>query len=228
MIKNINLDHEDGNQWPKDNIEIKLSDAIRHSLTTEGCLLYGKVKEKQFQNQFANPAESYLRITMGCEIGKSPGHPYVLEIWPSGHSSPIHNHGNASAVIKVLHGTVNVNIFNKHINAMTVNSEPLKSFDLSEGQVSWMSKDWFQTHQLRNLTNDYCATIHCYQFEDSDEDHWPFFDYVSSKNVVEEFLPNTDITFIQMRDIVLEEYKKHLKINFQFFQNFCPIRCKLW
>ncbi len=228
MIKNINLDHEDGDQWPKDNIEVKLSDAIRHSLKTEGCLLYGKLKEKQFQNQFGNPAESYLRITMGCKMGKSPGHPYVLEIWPSGHSSPIHNHGNASAVIKVIHGTVNVNIFNKHINAMTVNSKPLKSFDLSEGQISWMSKDWFQTHQLRNLSTDYCATIHAYQFEDSDGDHWPFFDYVSSKNVVEEFLPNTDITFIKMRDIVLEEYKKHLKKNFQFFQNFCPIRCKLW
>ena len=28
----------------------------------------------------------------------------MLEIWPSGHHSPVHDHGNACAVIKVLYG----------------------------------------------------------------------------------------------------------------------------
>ena len=39
--------------------------------------------------------------------------PYVLEIWPGGNGSPIHNHGGACAIIKVLFGCLSVNLFNK-------------------------------------------------------------------------------------------------------------------
>jgi hypothetical protein len=41
-----------------------------------------------------DPHETYLRITLGHSLGKSPGIPYVLEIWPTSNYSPIHNHGN--------------------------------------------------------------------------------------------------------------------------------------
>lgn len=37
-----------------------------------------------------------------CRQGDSPGVPYVLEIWPAGHFSPIHDHGDSNAVIKVV------------------------------------------------------------------------------------------------------------------------------
>jgi hypothetical protein len=41
-----------------------------------------------------DPHETYLRITLGHSLGKSPGIPYVLEIWPKSNYSPMHNHGN--------------------------------------------------------------------------------------------------------------------------------------
>lgn len=44
---------------------------------------------------------TYLRITLGQSLGNSPGQPYVVEIWPPGHYSSIHDHGDACAVIKV-------------------------------------------------------------------------------------------------------------------------------
>ena len=34
-------------------------------------------------------------------MGESPGIPYVLEIWPIGSRSPIHNHAAVYGVIKV-------------------------------------------------------------------------------------------------------------------------------
>jgi hypothetical protein len=51
---------------------------------------------------------TYLRITLGYNLGDSPGIPYVLEIWPAGHYSPIHDHGDANAVIKVCLESVNL------------------------------------------------------------------------------------------------------------------------
>lgn len=48
---------------------------------------------------------TYLRVTVGDNSsGASPGcSPYVLEVWPAGHSSPVHNHGSSFVVMKVLH-----------------------------------------------------------------------------------------------------------------------------
>lgn len=34
------------------------------------------------------------------------GIPFVLEIWPAGHNSPIHNHGNAYGIVRMLHGDI--------------------------------------------------------------------------------------------------------------------------
>ena len=54
----------------------------------------------------APPKQSYLRMSVGVPSGCSPGIPYVLEIWPSGHFSPVHNHGNAFGIVRILHGSV--------------------------------------------------------------------------------------------------------------------------
>jgi hypothetical protein len=45
--------------------------------------------------------------------GNSPGVPFVIEIWPSKHKLPIHDHGKAYTIIKVLHGKINVSYFTK-------------------------------------------------------------------------------------------------------------------
>ncbi len=75
----------------------KLSDAIRYSLTTEGMFLWNikKSKEEEFGD---DPKMVYIRVTLGEDVRSGPGVPYVLEIWPSGCYSPIHNHGGACAV----------------------------------------------------------------------------------------------------------------------------------
>ena len=96
--------------WPPGLEKYKLTDAIHHSLESKDGLLHKKLEEKA--GEFG-PRETYLRVTLGRDRGNSPGIPYVLEIWPKDHGSPIHNHGNAYAVIKVLHGGLTIHVYNK-------------------------------------------------------------------------------------------------------------------
>lgn len=198
---NVELD------WSAIPEKYKLSDAIRHSLKGPNGTLYKKLKSKS--DEFAGFKQTYLRVTLGNNYGTSPGVPYVLEIWPSGHGSPIHNHGNAYAVIKVLYGGLTIKIFNKHVDRP--DALPLKTFDVKKGDITWISPNWFQTHQLLNNTNDFCATVQCYQYGANDFTHWPYFDYVASTEVIDEFLPEGDYSFHEMHEIVMKEFKASME-----------------
>ena len=190
--------------YPAEVEDVKLSDAIRYSINAKNGILRKKLESKE--GEFGSPKETYLRVTLGHSLGRSPGIPYVLEIWPAGHCSPIHNHGNANAVIKVLFGSIHINIYNKQ--ASTTEAKPLKEFDAHAGDITWISRNWYQTHKLENITDDFCATIQCYNYDAGDKTHWPNFDYVSENETIEEFLPNSDFSFRKMRTDVLEEYKQ--------------------
>lgn len=192
--------------WAPTPEKYRLSDAIRYSLRPNG-ILYKKLKEKT--GEFGSFDQTYLRVTLGVNRGCSPGIPYVLEIWPMGHGSPIHNHGNSYAVIKVLHGSLTIRIYNKHVD--DVKAVELMKFDVHEGDVTWISPNWFQTHKLWNDTGDYCATIQCYQYGKNDEIEWPYFDYVASTSEIDEFRPDSDYTFHEMRRIVMKEYIDHME-----------------
>lgn len=56
--------------------------AIERSVNTEG-LLCQKLLQKKMKKNYNT---TYLRITLGADLGNSPGAPYVLEIWPAMHS----------------------------------------------------------------------------------------------------------------------------------------------
>jgi hypothetical protein len=201
--------------WLENVDGCKLSDAIRHSIVTKGCLLYNKLEEKASTFGNCDRLKAYLRVTLGPCRGESPGVPYVLEIWPSGHYSPVHSHGDAYAIIKVIHGSVTVNIYNKHAltNASEnhpANKQELFSFTAEKNDITWMSPHWYQTHKLWNQSNDFCATIQAYKYADEDRVHYPYFDYVSEVTGVGNFLPQSDFTFRVMHDKVLHEYKNRI------------------
>ena len=188
--------------WPY-NTDVKLSEAIGYSIATPGKILYRQLKEKKLADEMP-----YLRVTLGCDHGCSPGIPYVLEIWPPKSRSPIHNHGNAYAVIKVLHGDVNIGIYNKTWPDSTHDDKPIKCFIASKGDVTWISPNWYQTHMLHNTSDkEYCATIQCYKYGDEDHLHWPYFDYLDGKDV-KEFKPDSDFEFKDLRTRLLAEYRK--------------------
>ena len=67
----------------------------------------------------------------------------------------------------------------------------------------------YQTHQLRNVSDDFCATINCYKYDSEDSVQWNMFDYVNAEDGnMENFVPNADLTFKQMEKIVMEEWNK--------------------
>ena len=180
----------------------RLSDAINYSISTEGKILNEKLWEKSQDHGM-----SYLRVTLGPNRGSSPGIPYVLEIWPAKSESAIHNHGNAYAVIKVLHGAIKVTIYNKTWKSEDSQQE-LTSFTAKQGDVTWISPNWFQTHKLTNeSSNMYCATIQCYKYGCEEDLMWPYFDYLDGKTV-KEFLPDSDFDYTKLREDLLEEYRR--------------------
>jgi hypothetical protein len=54
----------------------------------------------------APAGQCYLRVEVALPDGSAPGAPLVMEIWPPGHFSPVHNHGGCFGVVRVLHGEV--------------------------------------------------------------------------------------------------------------------------
>ncbi|XP_071810970.1 uncharacterized protein [Apostichopus japonicus] len=200
-VKGINMSLDYGEK------EYKLTDAIRHSIEDENGLLHKTLEKKK--DEFGSDDQIYLRITLGKNFGNSPGTPYVLEIWPKKCGSPIHNHGNSCAVIRVLHGGLTISIYNK--NTTDKSAKPLKEFDVVKDDVTWIAPNWYQTHKLWNKTDDFCATIQCYQYGDKDDIHWPFFDYLDSKShTVDVFAPNSDFPFTEMYNIVMKEYEESM------------------
>ena len=43
---------------------------------------------------------------------------------------------------------------------------------------AYISTIRYQTHQLRNVSDDYCATVQCYRYDDKDDIQWNQFDFV--------------------------------------------------
>jgi len=192
----------------------EFSDAIEHSIRTPGCWCYDKLQEKstEFNKDKPNLLETYLRITLGSNNGESPGIPYVLEIWPVGHYSPVHNHGASNAIIRVLHGSINVSLF-PYLSPSSNESGGVERFgvaDFVKEQITWISPTLNQIHQLKNLdTNkDTCITIQCYMYDNENSYHYDYFDYIDDNGKIEQYEPDSDMEFIEFKKLMKKEWRE--------------------
>jgi len=185
------------------------SQAIEHSIRTPGKLCCERLKKKA--SEFGgDPAMTYLRVTLGFDEGDSPGAPLVVEIWPSNHKSPIHDHGEAYAIIRVLHGEISTSYFTKLDNQCGTKIEP--DFTFHKGDVMWIGPDNYQVHQLYNNSDRVCVTIQCYQYASEDFAHDEYFEYLESKTGAKKlFYPDSDWDFLTFKQKVKEEWAAHLK-----------------
>ncbi|ENH66871.1 Cysteine dioxygenase [Fusarium oxysporum f. sp. cubense race 1] len=159
------------------------------------------------KNTFGDKLETYLRITIGDNLADSPGIPYVMEIWPPGHKSPIHQHGDASAVIRVLYGKIQVSWFDK-VEEGSPSQLIGNPVILEEGKVTWLGKDQYQVHQLENTSDTVCITLQCYQFDDDDRIHDEAFYWKDEEGHRRKFIPNSDKAYGQFVREVKAEWKK--------------------
>jgi len=197
--------------------------AIEYSMRTEGCIGYKildyKKKNSPFnsENNSENPSEYkelYLRITLGSAQGESPGIPYVMEIWPVGCASPVHQHGFTHAIIKVLRGEVDVDLYrmlplNDKVNV------PLGTVTFKQGDVTYLMPEVNQYHLLKNnlLNKDTCITIQCYSYSQDDDTHQGDFIYME-ENEEGHFDPISDYDFLEFKALVKKEWQAFLDNKF--------------
>lgn len=199
--------------------------AIQYSIDTPGKICYNIIEEKakrEVETGFGDPNMVYLRITMGGNQGESPGIPYVMEIWPSNKYSPIHNHGGSEAVIKVLHGEIDVDLFatlkkaspstNNLMQAMKEAYKPelFKTCKFKLDEVTYITPWLNQIHQLKNNNPvDACITIQCYGYPENSDVHYEYFDWLdTNKHETGEFFPDSDFSFNEFVRAIYKEYKE--------------------
>ena len=184
------------------------SEAIEYSIRTPECWCYEKLKKKSTEfNDTPNIYATYLRITMGQNNGESPGIPYVMEIWPCGHYSPIHNHSGANAIIRVLSGEIHVTLY-PFLSYGDDLIKPFGSADFKKEEITWISTNLNQIHRLKNIKKDkVCITIQCYMYDRDDSVHYDYFDYIDDDDKIEHYEPDSDMEFMKFKKIIKCEWK---------------------
>jgi hypothetical protein len=185
------------------------SKAIEYSLATPGKWCHKKIKDKssEFNKDKPNILETYLRITLGENNGESPGIPYVMEIWPAGHYSPIHSHGGAHAIIRVLYGSINVSLY-PYLSGDNNSVEPFANVDFYKDDVTWISPTLNQTHKLENRNRKTtCVTIQCYLYDSDNNVHYDYFDYLDNDNNIQTYEPDSDMDFVEFKKIIRAEWE---------------------
>ena len=180
------------------------STAIQYSIVTPGLWCYKTLKKKstEFNPDKPNEKETYLRITLGQNNGESPGVPYVMEIWPSSHFSPVHLHAGSEAIIRVLHGEINVDLY----PYMQKDVPPFASCLFKKDEITWIEPTLNQVHQLKNKSDDVCITIQCYMYDSDNRIHRDYFDYLDEDGKRQEFDPDSDMDFIEFKELIREEW----------------------
>ena len=72
----------------------------------------------------------------------------------------------------------------------------------------------YQTHQLRNVFENFCATLNCYSYDEKDQVQYNMFDYgvygnginKDKEGFLENFEPVSDMSYGEMKQIVLREF----------------------
>jgi hypothetical protein len=191
----------------------EFTQAIEHSIATKGCWCNKRLEEKstEFNKDKPNILETYLRITLGQNNGESPGIPYVMEIWPKGHFSPVHSHAGANAVIRVLNGTININLYPFLCNDKT-GVDPFSNVNLGKDEITWISTNLNQIHQLKNLetSKDTCITIQCYMYDQNNNFHYDYFDYIDDDGKKQQYEPDSDMDFIEFKKLMKREWSEFM------------------
>jgi hypothetical protein len=199
-----------GPQFVLDDADFpEFTKAIELSIKTPGCWCNTTLEKKasEFSKEKPNIKETYLRITLGEYNGESPGVPYVMDIWPVGHYSPIHNHGGANAVTRVLSGTIQVRLF-PFLSSGATGCEPFSTANFSQGDITWISSTLNQTHQLKNLdiNRKACITIECFKYDHTDNQHYGDFDYINGNGMIQHYEPDSDMDFLKFKNRMKEEW----------------------
>lgn len=185
----------------------EFTDAIEQSIRDSRGWCHRKLKEKASEFGKKEEKMTYLRITMGINQGNSPGVPFVLTIWPGGHYSPIHNHADANAIIRVLHGEVTVELFPF---LSLYHQSPFMRKTLRTNDVTWLAPQYNQTHRVinHNENGPVAITVESYLYGLKDYAHQEYFDYIDNNAFkICQFNPTSDMDFLEFKKRMRDEWR---------------------
>ena len=124
-------------------------------------------------------------------------------------SSPVHNHGGTVAIIKMLSGEIRSEWYNPIYN---MTSEPLRHYkedNLKEGEITWMTPDFYQTHKLLNQKKKPAISLQGYANMQSPQgaSNKEYFEYVlNGLSGMKHFYPTQDFNFTEIKLELYDEY----------------------
>lgn len=81
-------------------------------------------------------------------------------VWTPGMGSPIHDHGNAHCVMKILHGSLTESRYEFPESDKERPMELISERTLKKNEVAYMA-DELGLHKVENRGDDYAISLHC-------------------------------------------------------------------
>lgn len=90
-----------------------------------------------------------------------------------------------------LHGDINVDLY-LFLSKKTI--DPFASKTFYKNEITWISHQLNQVHQLTNKNPDTtCIIIRCYMYGQDNLIHYEYFDYVNEDGNIELYEPDSDM-----------------------------------
>lgn len=164
-------------------------EAIRVSLNAPDGALRRLLEMKAERDGVNDPQTTYIRVD--C-FGKRIQSPCLLEIWPGGHHSPIHEHANSTGLMKGVFGRVDIMLYER----LDARPKEVALLSMTPERCSWMSPDHYQAHKVYCPMDkhDFAATFHIYTDTQGD-----VFKYREERepHCIAQFLTESDISWGQ-------------------------------
>lgn len=84
----------------------------------------------------------------------------LVLVWTPGKGSPIHDHGNAHCIMKILHGNLTESRYEFPNSDKEQPMELIRQTTYKENQVAYMA-DELGLHKMENKGDDYAISLHC-------------------------------------------------------------------
>ncbi|ORY65040.1 cysteine dioxygenase [Pseudomassariella vexata] len=134
------------------------SDDVDVDLLTEAMARYKSNIAEWQQYAMADASRGYTRNLVDEGNGKSN---LLVLVWTPGKGSPIHDHGNAHCLMKILRGNLTETRYdfpdNDETKPMKVKSQAVHE----EGSVAYMA-DELGVHRVSNEGSDFAVSLHLY------------------------------------------------------------------
>ena len=164
-------------------------EAIRVSLNSPGGALRRMLEMKAARSEGSDIRSTYIRVD--C-FGKRIQSPCLLEIWPGGHYSPVHEHASSTGLMRGVFGRVDIMLY----ESLAPSPREIALMSVTAERCSWMSPGHFQAHKVYCPmdTHDFAATFHIYTETQSN-----VFKYREEKEPfgIAEFVTESDISWGQ-------------------------------